>query len=120
MSLIQRERVMRRKRPRGMNFNSFLFQLMHSSMGLLTNILHAGRKWVLPINTHSKRMKYSYYFTLLTEARLSSEVTFFEFTRMTPTKFEELVVQISPCIRRRGNNFRKPIYQLVTKNIFIE
>ncbi|MFO0089384.1 MAG: hypothetical protein ACK518_00975 [bacterium] len=54
-------------------------------------------------------MRYSPYFNLLREAALHDTALYFNYTRMSPTVFEELSLMIGPSISHEDTRFRKSI-----------
>lgn len=70
-----------------------------------------GRLWTRLHNTEEKRENHSMYNTLLKEAAMSDEITFLNFTRMTPTTFENLLQRLGTVqtLHKQDTKWRKCI-----------
>ena len=72
-------------------------------------IYFVGRIWVQVQNTIQERLSFSAYYQYLERYRTSNPRVWFEFVRMTPELFDELVARLTPIIQRRDTNMRTAI-----------
>ena len=49
------------------------------------------------------------YDQLMSELRMEDSTLFFNYMRMEPHMFDEILTQVSPRIQRRDTNFRKAL-----------
>ena len=67
-------------------------------------------RWhVRPHNTPMMRMNHGHYTNLLQTLRLEDEEQFYNFTRMTPRLFDEVLHRVTPLIGKQDTTFRKAL-----------
>ena len=65
--------------------------------------------WVRPWLSAERRLQFGHYDRLLAELRMEDQKSFFNFLRMPPEMFDELLNRIAPRIRKMGTNYRKAL-----------
>ena len=65
------------------------------------------RWWVRPWGSGDRRLLYGHYDNLMTEMRVEDPYSYFNFLRMSPQMFEELLVRLTPRIQKQDTNYRK-------------
>ena len=58
--------------------------------------------WVRPWRSAERRLQFGHYDRLLAELRMEDQQLFFNFLRMPPEMFDELLNRIAPRIRKNG------------------
>ena len=69
----------------------------------------AKRFWVRPWLSADRRLQFGHYNQLMSELRLEDSTLFFNYMRMEPHMFNEILTRFSPRIQRRDTNFRKAL-----------
>ncbi len=64
--------------------------------------------WVRPFGTYDRRLQYGHYDNLMQELGVDDPTSYFNFLRMSPAMFEELLVRITPRIQKKETRMRKP------------
>ena len=67
------------------------------------------RYWVRPWLHAERRLLYGHYDRLLAELRMEDQQSFFNFLRMPPDMFDELLNRVSPMITKQDTNYRKAL-----------
>ena len=65
--------------------------------------------WVRPWLTHPRRLQSGDYNQLLQELRLEDEGSFYDYLRMEPAMFDELLQRIGPRITKQDTNWRNSL-----------
>ena len=63
------------------------------------------RNWLKP----ERRIAVGHYHQLMEELRLDDQVSFYNFLRITPPMFDELLQRIIPLIEKQDTNYRKAL-----------
>ena len=72
-------------------------------------IFITGKIFTRHFNSQSERDQHSWYNTIMKEGALSDHYTYRNFTRMTPTLFEQLAIKLAPLIYRQDTKLRRAI-----------
>ena len=97
----------------------FLLLLLHQNnlhfrqLALIQKLMRRRRRppviWVRPWLSAPRRLIYGHYHCLMRELRIEDTASFFNFMRMDPQMFDELVERLSPRITRQDTNWRKAL-----------
>ena len=69
----------------------------------------AKRFWVRPWLSADRRLQFGHYDQLLRELRMEDNSSFFNYMRMEPLMFDEILNRVSPRIQKSDTNFRKAL-----------
>ena len=69
----------------------------------------AKRLWVRPSLSADRRLHFGHYDQLLRELRMEDNSSFFNYMRMEPLMFDELLNRVSPRIQKSDIQFRKAL-----------
>ena len=100
--------------------NVILMQAMHAEMEAAAGVLVMMRRrrrrqrrapnfWVRPWLQTERRLLYGHYDRLMEELRQEDQQSFFNFIRMPPEMFDELLNRVSPRIQLQDANFRRAL-----------
>ena len=67
------------------------------------------RWWVRPWSTQQRRLSFGHWDNLLRELRAEDAESYFNYLRMTPELFEEILHRIEPAISRQNTRWRESI-----------
>lgn len=67
------------------------------------------RYWVRPWLSADRRLQFGQYDTLLRELRMEDTNSFFNFLRMEPAMFDELLQRVGPRIQKKDTGWRKAL-----------
>ena len=75
---------------------------------------HARRRrvkrfWVRPWLSADRRLQFGHYDQLMTELRMEDSATFFNYMRMEPRMFDEILQRVGPRIKKVDTNFRRAL-----------
>ncbi|XP_070184609.1 putative nuclease HARBI1 [Littorina saxatilis] len=98
----------------------FFFLLMQHNnlhlrqLALVQELMRRRRRrppafWVRPWLTAQRRLMYGHFHCLMRELRIEDTASFFNFMRMEPQMFDELVDRLSPRITLQDTNCRKAL-----------
>ena len=97
----------------------FLLLLLHQNnlhsrqLALIQKLMRRRRRppafWVRPWLAAPRRLIYGHYHCLMRELRIEDTASFFNFMRMDPQMFDELVERLSPRITLQDTNWRKAL-----------
>ena len=65
--------------------------------------------WVRPWLSSERRLQFGRYDRLLAELRMEDQQSFFNFLRMPPEMFDELLNRVGPRIRKMDTHYRKAL-----------
>lgn len=65
--------------------------------------------WVRPWLSAERRLQFGHYDQLMRELRMEDQQSFFNFLRMPPEMFDELLNRVGPRIQKRDTIFRKAL-----------
>ena len=65
--------------------------------------------WVRPWLSADRRLQFGHYDQLMEELRMEDTQSFFNFVRMSPELFDEILHRVSPRISRQDTNYRKAL-----------
>ena len=65
--------------------------------------------WVRPWLSAERRLQFGHYDRLLVELRMEDQQSFFNFLRMPPEMFDELLNRVGPRIRKMDTHYRKAL-----------
>ena len=65
--------------------------------------------WVRPWLSAERRLQFGHYDRLLAELRMEDQQSFFNFLRMPPEMFDELLNRVGPRIRKMDTHYRKAL-----------
>ncbi|XP_063442822.1 putative nuclease HARBI1 [Mytilus trossulus] len=65
--------------------------------------------WVRPWLTQERRLMFGHYDRLMQELRMEDQQSFFNFLRMPPEMFDEILNRVGPRIQRRDTRLRKAL-----------
>ena len=69
----------------------------------------AKRSWVRPWLSTDRRLQFGHNDQLLIELRMEDNSSFFNYMRMEPLIFDEILNRVSPRIQKSDNHFRKAL-----------
>ena len=69
----------------------------------------AKRFWVRPWLSADRRLQFGHYDQLLRELRMKDNSSFFNYMRMEPLMFDEILNRVSPRIQKSDTHFRKAL-----------
>ena len=67
------------------------------------------RFWVRSWLIHERRLQFGHYDRLMAELRMEDTSSFFNYLRMEPLMFDELLQRVGPRIQKIDTNFRKAL-----------
>lgn len=65
--------------------------------------------WVRPWLSHERRLHFGDWDQLMNELRIEDEHSFFNYVRMEPAMFDELLQRVGPRIRRMDTHYRRAL-----------
>ena len=100
--------------------NVILMQAMQAEMEAAAGVLvmmrrrrwrqrRASNFWVRPWLQTERRLLYGHYDRLMEELRQEDQQSFFNFIRMPPEMFDELLNRVGPRIQLQDTNFRRAL-----------
>ena len=91
------------------------FAIMNHRLLMLDDKVQARQKrtakrfWVRPWLSADRRLQFVNYDQLLRELRMEDNSSFFNYTRMEPIMFDEILKRVSPRIQKSNTHFRKAL-----------
>ena len=69
----------------------------------------AKRFWVRPWLSADRRLQFGHYDQLMRELRMEDNTSFFNYMRMEPHMFDEILLRVGPRIQKSDTKFRKAL-----------